>query len=203
MSTASAELLEAAKIEELVETLRAEGYDVLTSTGPEPSFDLVARRGQESLAFEVKARSRLQSALPVIHELRRRATEEGFTGFRLVVVNPPRTVDVQIDGLEELLSEELSEELSENLPEDLSRLSSGTRVEDVSNIEVERVSVSSSGVQVSGWGAVDVELRRGTGSEADDLTTSSGFPFHFDVVLSPDLSRITESRDIRVDVSSS
>ena len=199
MSTASAELLEAAKIEELAETLRAEGFDVLTSTGPEPSFDLVARRGQESLAFEVKARSRLQSALPAIHELRRRATEEGFTGFRLVVVNPPRTVDVQIDGLEALLSEELSE----NLPEDLNRLSSGTRVEDVSNIEIERVNVSPSGVQVSGWGAVDVELRHGTGSETQGLTTSSGFPFHFDVVLSPDLSRITESKDIRVDVSSS
>src|SRR3954447_9971600 len=115
MSTPSAELLEAEKIEELADQLRADGYDVQTSKQGDPGFDIIAKRGGEVIVFEVKARSRLESAVPSINQLRQRAAEEGYSGFRLVVVNPPREIQVEIDGLQDLLQHQLAEDPPQDL----------------------------------------------------------------------------------------
>src|SRR5207249_642655 len=84
----SIEYLQTAKIEELASQLRTEGYRVAIGLpGEDNGYDLVAERGRQKLAFEVKARSNLQSFAEEIGRLRKQAREQGYD-FRLVVVNP-------------------------------------------------------------------------------------------------------------------
>jgi hypothetical protein len=197
MPSAAVEYLEAAKIEELTGKLRAEGWDVQSGSGSGVDYDLIAKRGKEVVAYEVKARSRLSDFLPVIEQLRQRASREGITSFRVVVVNPPRTIDVHVHGLADVLRDYLAE----SLPANLARLSASTEVHGVHGLELDRVDVSDEGTHVVGAALVDVDLNYPAGPGYDELTTSSGIPFQFDVLLSSDLSDIRALYALQVDTS--
>lgn len=77
--------------------------------------------------------------------------------------------------------------LADQTPEELDELSSGTRVEAVTDVDFDSVIVSGSGVHARGRATVELELNYGGGEERDGLTTSASVPFFFDVVLGHDL----------------
>lgn len=118
MNTVPATYLEAAKIEELISELRVQGYDIRAPAETKGAhFDLLATRGEEVLAIEVKARTELKASAKQIEESRRRAAELGFTEYRLVVVNPPRAVEVDVHGLDEALARYMFESIPSELEE--------------------------------------------------------------------------------------
>lgn len=196
MDASSTGYLEAVRIEELADILKSTGYEVSAASQPDEGFDLIASRGPERIAIEVKARSALRSSIHTIEELRKRAADQGFTEFRLVVVNPPRSVEVEVEGLDQILLTHLLTAL----PPDLDEISSQT-VEGVSNIEIARMYVSSGGFRVSGNATVDVQMNYDGGAARDGLTFSSEFPLDFDVSLDKEL-HLTSIDEFKVDTSS-
>jgi len=187
MRSTSADYLEAAKVEELAEELRNNGYQVETEARVgDQVFDLLAERGSQRVVFEVKARSRLPETTDEVARLRAAAQRAGVAEFRLVVVNPPHEVEVTIEGLDA----ELTRYFLEELPGGLDEITSATRVEGVSDVEVQSVDVRHSGIHVRGRASLDVELNYGGGMARDGLTGGDSFPFTFDVDLGPDLTLI-------------
>jgi hypothetical protein len=196
MRSASAEYLEAAKIEELATELRQQGYRVTThaSLGNQ-QFDLLAERDGERLAYEVKARQRLAASTDDVLRLRAAAHAAGLSGFRLVVVTPPRPVDVSIENLDDALSTYL---LLAETPPELDRLSSETRIIGVTDVEIDAVTIQPSHIRVRGNGTVEVELNFGGGIGRDGVTTTESFPFTFDLELSPEL-KLVKMHELHVD----
>jgi hypothetical protein len=192
------EYLEAAKIEEVASQYRERGYEVKVSpTELRSAYDLVATRGDQRIAIEVKARSNLRENAAQIKRLREQALEQGFDEFRLVVVNPPREVSVEIEGLGRLILEYLLN----NVPQNLDQLSSRTLISGVNNVEIRSIEVTAEGIRVVADGTVDVELDASTEQELDGLGWSTDFPISFDLGLDHQL-RISRVNELEVDTSS-
>jgi hypothetical protein len=130
-----------------------------------------------------------------INDLRRRAFDEGFSDFRLVVVSPPRQTAVSIPGLER----QLGEYLRDHQPRELQSLASSVRIESVSNLEITSISLNEAGVDVAGTGVLEVTLEYG--ESRDGLQNADDFPLHFRVLLSQD-RHLVEVNELIVDVSS-
>jgi len=198
MRRPAADYLEAEKIEELAEDLRRSGYRVEREARlGNQQFDLLAQRDGERVVVEVKARSRLKESVEQLARLRAAARKAGIDVFRLVVVNPPREVDVTIEGLDW----ELTNYLNEHLPGELDEISSGTIVEGVSDIEIDLADIKRDGMHVRGRASVDVQLNYGGGVERDGLTETAIFPLIFDINLGPDW-KLEEANELHVDVDS-
>ena len=127
--------------------------------------------------------------------MRQLANELGYDDFRLAVANPPRQVEVEIEGL----ARELCRTMSSNVPPELAQFSSHTLVTDVGGLELESVQARPDELHVTGTGIVDVELQYHANGKT--VTTTTDFPFRFDVTLGPDLA-IRNHPDIQVDTSS-
>jgi len=190
---APAEYLRAAKVHKLAGNFRHAGYDVSVDTAE--GFDLLASKNGKRIAIQVQAGDELRTTSERVARLRRIARELGYDDFRLVVANPPRQVDVEIEGLEM----ELYRYMSERIPDELAILSSNTVVIDVGALEIEGVHARPDELRVTGTGLVDVELQYDPAGEM--ITTTTDFPFRFEVTLGPDMS-IRDHAEINVDTSS-
>ncbi|MDQ3815141.1 MAG: hypothetical protein M3347_14525 [Armatimonadota bacterium] len=184
--------LEAAKIEELAAQLQREGYEVVA---PADEYDLVAMKGDEKLAFIVKAKTSLPLETGKINHLRRRAQERGYNGFRLIVVNPPHEATITIDHLDE----NLLAYLSNHIPDELARLAPNVSIENVTALTIDLVQAQAGtpGLRVAGDGVVEVSWRRNGNGESENWD----FPFFFDVELDRSLQLATV-RKLTVDTSS-
>jgi Holliday junction resolvase len=196
MRRAPAEYLESAKIEELAEELQESGYRVeREATVANQVFDILAQRGDERLVFEVKARSRLKESIDEVAQLRQAAFEARVSGFRLVVVTPPRATEVTIEGLES----ELTHYLVDNPPPTLDEMFSNPRVERATDIEIESAAVRHDGIDVRGRATVNLEVDFGGRPTVDNYRVSDALSFTFDVALGPDL-KLAMVHDLKVDI---
>src|SRR5688572_26655128 len=96
--------LHEAKIEEVAERLRGEGYTV--RRGPQAGhveFDLVAEKEGRNVAVEVKDAIELRASARDVMRLRDLALEQGFNDFRVIVVNPPQKKNIAVPGLDAVL----------------------------------------------------------------------------------------------------
>ena len=198
--SAATQYLEAAKIEELVQKFLAKGYTVEQDApaGPgksAPRYDILARHGDDTIAIEVKASGQLRSAASEIAQLRAHAHAMGFKEFQLVVAQPPRRVNVVVEGLEQ----KLTVYLVEHTPEALRYLSSYVRVEEVYDVDIDELTDGVDGMRVTGTGLVRVNLAFGGGAEKDGLDMFESFPFHYRVML--DAERRMTVAEIDVDTS--
>jgi len=170
--TTSARYLESAKIEQLASQYRREGFEVtIEPSGPDKGYDLVATIKGRRIAIEVKANSELASSADQIKKLRRKAFDQGFDEFRLVVVSPPHETQVQVDGLEQ----ELAAYINANLPKALSELSRDLTVKSSKEIEIDSISVLHCYTRVAGRGVISVEIRftRGLEGSSDASITAN------------------------------
>jgi Holliday junction resolvase len=189
--------LEAAKTEEIARQLETEGYEVaIGSEDADHRYDIIATKNGERIAIEVKVRSDLAASEETIRRLRKQAREHGYR-FRLVIVSPPHEARIRIEGIEE----ELLHHLINALPPELEALSSGTRLSDVTGIEIDEIQATAEGLHIAGSGVVDVELEYGGSSDRDGANWSTDFPFTFDVLLDHNL-HIQRVNRIDVDTSS-
>ncbi len=192
--------LEAAKQAETADRLRAEGFQVEDqATVGDMEFDLVAKKGATRLAYEFKAGNSPRTTKKNLIRLQQAAALAGFE-FRIVVVNPPPRVRVQIDSL----ADRLLQELIDNFPAELDILSTHTRIDGVSDIEIADIRVKQDETTVSGRGSIDVELQYGSESDRDGDSASGlydSYPFDFKATLGAggDLISLDE---ISVDTSS-
>lgn len=193
-----AQYLEAAKVEEVSEQLKSEGYQIaLNQTEPDANFryNIVATKDGKRIAIEVKARSHLRESAGFIRELREYAKRQGYDEFRLVIVNPPRERTIVIESFDSTLYDYM---LNESFAE-IEELSSRASLEDVSDIEIDSVEVNAHSIDVGGTGIVSVSLEYGGGDANDGLSIDHDFPFTFIAKLSHDMQ--IEDSQIHIDTS--
>jgi len=195
--SAATDYLEAAKIDDVVRQLQGEGFAVRREARIDGKvYDLVGDKPGRKIAVEVKARSRLQADRASIRQLRERAFEHGVDEFRLVVVNPPHETAVKIEGLEEQLREYMGEHHPTELVDDLGLR---VRVDDVSQVDLDAITITAQGIHLIGDGVVDVEINDDDGAD-DSGPWMTDFPFTFDLLLDHRL-RIVEVNRITVNTS--
>ncbi len=194
--SAALDYLEAEEREQLAAQLRQQGFTVEEDYhAGDQIIDLIASKGGERIAFEVKARPNLRNDLRQLRELRSQAFHEGITEFRLVVVSPPHQTSVSIPGLERLLARRMQDAP----PGSLQHLSPNVLIESVGSLEISAISVTTEGIDLTGTGAVEVAM--GIGGSRDEAQIPDTFPFRFHILLGHDL-RLLRADELDVDVSS-
>ena len=188
--------LESAKQAELASQLREEGFTVeLNKKVDNLSFDLVAKQGERAIAYEFRSVGGRRIDKAVQRSLQELAKRTGME-FRVVIVNPPPRVKVEIDSLQrELLSYALDNHIDK-----LDTLSTHTSIERIDDLEISEVRVSEAGTKVKGTGTVSVTLQYGSGSD-DGPRMTDAYPLFFEAMLGPDQKLALVSR-FEVDASS-
>lgn len=189
--------LHEAKIEEIAEKLRDEGYAThRVADAGHDQFDLVAEKDGRKLAVIVKDATELRAASKDVMRLRKAALDKGFDEFRLFVANRPRKKNIVVPGLEAILFT-----MTKQGPiEDLKKLSDRTVVKRIHGVDVESIAMESGGVHVMGSAVAVAELNYAS-TDADPLTLVAEFPMSFDLRLNSDLT-LRESVFLRVDTAS-
>jgi len=185
------EYLEQAKIDETAEQLRDQGYEV--ASRPDSEYDIVATRNGATMAIEIKARSALAESVEEIARMRADALARGYDEFRLIVVNPPRSKRVEINGLER----KLALYLAGHLPAEIRKISGSYQLLGVNDVDIDRLIVTKENIEVTGDGRFDIELEPG---DDGGLTARVGLPLTFEALLDHQLNVI--SAKPQVDVSS-
>ena len=218
----SVRYLESWKIEELFEELTSQGYRVRRPAQDNgPAFDLIAEKPGWKIAYEVKARSSLRAAGNQINVLRRRASEEGYDSFRLIVASPPHRTDIKIEGFEtalaSFLAANLPSEIAELIPHEQRKEQEfikaryaievavpPIRIIDlkVEQIDFDHLKLRTDGLRVTGDGVVTFTFEYGSQSHPEGGMTSvlrsdQGFPFRFDVSLDRE-NRVISAHQITV-----
>jgi hypothetical protein len=187
--------LESAKQAELANQLQIDGFEVETDKKiGELSFDVVAKRGSQAIAYEIRSVGSRRVTKDVLRRLQASAKEAGLE-FRIVIVNPPPRVKIEIPKLRL----DLLDHLIDNVPGELESLSSATAIENIVDIEISDVRIDEDGTRVEGTGTVEVTLQYGGSS--DGVDSSDAYPFEFSVRLHPDTSLASVDK-LKVDTSS-
>ncbi|MEW6273905.1 MAG: hypothetical protein AB1556_02160 [Bacillota bacterium] len=191
--------LEKNKINEIAQEMIKKGYRVEQEYRLKGySFDLMAEKGNERIFFEVKSANALSGYRKILRQMAAAVQEINNATFKLVVVNPPRQKNIEIENLEDILFQCFLNDL----PAELDALSTHTRISDISDAEVLEVEINKDDIRVSGEGLVTVSLQYGADSEQEDEELIyDTFPFKFQVLLNHQLELI-ECAKIEVDVSS-
>jgi Holliday junction resolvase len=190
----ASEYLERTRVRELASQLEAEGYEVTVEPGgPDAGFDIIATKDGRTVAAEVKVRDDLRYAYEEIRRLRQEAERRGYE-FRLIVVTPPHRVDIDIHDFEQKLLAYIRKER----PSGLEGVSPSAVLDNVTDVEFDRVEITKEGINVRGSGIVEVEL-----SAQDDTgqTVSDVYDFTFDSAVTSDLEIIRS--DVVVNASGS
>jgi|GEM_PF-1464997 Holliday junction resolvase len=189
--------LQAAKAIETMLTLQAQGYRVEENAKVgDCKADLVARKGDETIVFEFKSTggsTRRNGENQLLSYAKRR----GY-GYRLIIVNTPERIEVEIEDLENTLHEYL---VNSEFPSELYDVASTAFINDVVDLEIISLHVGKDEIRVKGHGTIEVTLEYGGGEDRDGVTSTDEFPLDFDVSMDHDLN-ITSAGEIRVDTSS-
>jgi len=202
-STPLTRYLEESKIEELTRQWEGRGYQVLRDASiGQFHADLVAKRGDETIIFEVETAESLVRNKELVSRLASLAAQHPKTSFRLVVANPPQQKTFEIENLDNILLDYFARQ---GLPVELDRLSTHTSVEDITDVEVLDVQIQPGKIRVSGDGVIEVRLQHGSDGDVQHdmgLVTYDSFPFRFDATLDANLS-LVEMNQLEIDTSSS
>jgi hypothetical protein len=148
----------------------------------------------------VKFNGRLSESVETIKALRRRSLDRGYDEFRLVVVSAPHETDVHIEGLDK----RLLEHLRRNPSDALKNAPHGPWIEDLSDLEIDSISITADGTRVTGNAVVKVgEPRTFKAYNNIPLLTCqwlTDFPLSFEIKLDNEL-RISDVYKVDVDTS--
>jgi hypothetical protein len=160
-----------AAIEQLADDYSRQGFEVERGVRiGEDTADLVARKGDKILVFEVKTGQWTTEKRETARRLRDHAVQEQGARFVLVLAPPPRGKSLEIEGIEEILANLLQE----HCQGELSELSSQTRVAGVTDVDLTSIMAGAEWIDVTGSGSVELELYEAV-------------PFTFHILLDGDL----------------
>jgi len=188
--------LERAAADELSEQLSRDGWMVEKEADIDGSrLDLVARRGSETIFFEFKLAGSPSSddwsaQLVALQQLARRHG----AAFRLVLVRPPRQMELEIDGVAQMLFNALVQ----HPPWQVADIAGHTLIEEVEGVDLESVQIRGTIARVRGEANLGVTLQTGGG----EAIGSETFPFAFSATLDLAEGRADEVEVDDVDLSS-
>lgn len=188
--------MEAAAIEQLADDYSRQGYEIEREADLDGlRADLVARKGDQVLVFEIKAGSWTDDKRKAAQRLRDAAVQRYGARFVLVLTPQPREKSIEIDGIEEILQEVVSERF-EN---ELSQLALHTRVVEIVDVDLTAMSAGPEGLEIEGSATVGIELQYGSDTDQERGTGSAVHetaPLQFHLLLGNDLrpEKVIEAR---------
>ena len=188
--------LEIAKAEEVASQLEEQGYTVdRQSELGDVIFDLLAKKDDHFVAYEITARATIPGSMSQMQRLRDTAQRNGYE-FRMIIVVPPHEISVEVDDLEE----NILDHVVNNVPDKLAELSTNTCPDSISDLEFDVVRISKGAIYIQGTGSIDVHLEFDGGEERDGVTMYDSYPFDFSLELDRNLE--IEFLDINVNTTS-
>lgn len=165
------------------------------------TMDLVARKGDECIVFDIKSLNK-KMTLKEKAKFKKIHTYIKSHGYELHVVfaRPPQKKEIEIWDIKNVLLAYLTHT---SFPSELDSLSSNTSIEEITDIEIEKLQVAKNGhIQVQGSGSIGVELQYGP--ESDGYTTHDSFPFNFDIIIKSTENgfEVEKKRNLKIDTSS-
>ncbi len=176
------------------------GYAVTKEEPVGPYYaDLVARKGNETIIFEVKTGRMSRELRQKLAAFSNYVKQTPNHTFRVVFATPPQTKIIEVANLETLIADYF---IHHEMPEALQELSSYSLIDDVSDVEISRLAVSKLGeLIISGTGTIGVTLRYGGSS--DGVEMADAYPFDFEVIMTYESNSWQISEFIRCNVDTS
>lgn len=172
-----------ATIAQLADEYKAKGYEVRTEEKiGDYRADLVVRKDNEQLVIEVKTGKMSPTRRNELAGLTDYLNEIGGYKFHLVIANGPKEKEIHFEGIEEVLTKYVFTEP----PHELDELSTHTRPDEIVRVQIDKISIKRSAINVVGIGVIGVELQFGSDGDqdkGDGFKTNDNFPFDFDIDL--------------------
>ena len=191
-------------IEQIAEEYEQKGYSVSKEEKlGKYNVDLIARKNNETIVIEVKSGRMTPERKQQITEVGNYIRKHKNYKFLVVLATPPKEKKLEISDIEDLLTQNLSEDF----PSKLDQLSTHTRLEDVTDVDIDEISIDGSSIYVKGDGVVNVQLQYGSDGDqksGDGSKSYDSFPFDFEIKLEPDAEhrlRITARDSLEIDTS--
>lgn len=166
--------------------------------------DLIARKDNETIVIEVKAGKLTAEKKEAIIKLGDYVRLQGNYKFLVVIATPPKDKKLEIAGIEELLFDHFMDDF----PDKLDLLSTHTKLEAITDVDIDEMSIDGETIYIKGDGVVEVELQYGSEGDQDredGHKNYDNYPFTFAITLEYNNKRelqITDVDELLVDTSS-
>ncbi len=188
-----------AALEQLTSEYMQKGYDVFLEHQVDKfHFDLVAKKGDETIVFEIKVGEWVTSKRQAVQQLRNFAVHRLGAKFKLVLVNLPREPEIEIEDLECILPDVLAE----HFLDEFSRMATHFWIDEVSDITFTELHVKKTELEIKGSGIVSVGFQYGSDfdyKEDNGLRWTDSFDFDFHLLLDRELN-IKEVYELEIDI---
>lgn len=146
--------------------------------------DLLATKVDENIIVQLRMRNMTSEQKQTLSDLHLYVQNRKNWQMRVVFVRISKEKEIEIPQIHEILLLYFTE----NLPSELDELASHTYIEDISDIEIEQITVADNGeMRVKGNAIVEVDLQMGSNGDidrGDGWEKSDSFPFFFTMNLS-------------------
>src|SRR5437870_2273892 len=181
------EYMAKAAVEQIASEYQEKGYEVVREAKiADFRVDLMVRKDKEIVIFEMKYDDWNAEKRQAVKNIRNKVVHELGAKFNLVLVNLPEHPSIEIEGLESVFFDLLPEYCAD----ELSSLATHTWIDEISDIEIEVLSMQKNEMEVQGTAVVSFGLQYGSDGDfdrGDGIRTSGSFPLHFHVQLDRDL----------------
>jgi len=189
-----------AAVDQLRDEYLQRGYDVKVEERlGNYRIDMVARKGESILFFEVKTGNVRAETKHQIRELSRYLSCEYPNGkLLLVAVRYPEDDTIFIEDIETILFQYF---ISNGTPSDLDELSTHTTIEDIESVNINSIEVSRESIKIECEGKISVQLDYD--SHESDTTYEMSFPFKLEGLLEYKNGNLEMTDMIELDVDTS
>lgn len=178
-----------AAIEQIASDYQENGYEVVREARLDDHVaDLVAKKGEELIVFEFKSAGWSEAKIESVRQLRNHAVHKFGADFRLVLVNLPKEISIEVENLEQVLFDLVIDEASL-----YDELATHIEIDDVSDIEFDQIIVRKDDIELQGSAVVSLTLQFGSDSDFKrgiGLRSSDSFPLDFHILLDRDFEVI-------------
>jgi len=143
--------------------------------------DLIARKGSELIVFEFKYTNWDKGKKEAIRRLRNIAVHKHGASFKLVLVNQPGEIFVEVDNLEQILLD-----LVIKTPTLYDQLATHTENHNISDIDLSKVAIHKDEIELIGSAVVNMILQYGSDSDVDEdhgLRSDESFMLDFHILF--------------------
>jgi len=190
---------EQAAVDQLTSEYEKKGFEVTKDYRVKNyRFDLLAKKENESIIFEIKVGSWKKDQRNQIKQLRNIAVHELGAKFKLVLVSLPKESEIIIEDLEPIFPELLSERFIN----EFSEMATHFWVDGVSNFEFDKLVIRKSDLEIKGSGVISVGFQFGSDSDykqGNGLCWYDSFEFSFHLLLDREIE-IKEIYELEIDL---
>lgn len=172
-------------LEQIADDYREKGYTIKTDISVGPfRVDLAATKGEETVYIELKTHSENSEAKRRIKTMAEYFKNIPNAKFIVIVSRLPELKKIEFEDVDSILSEYFTLEF----PSDLDALSTHTRIDEVSRVNINEITIKNGEFHITCNGMVWVTLQYGSDTDQGpgDEPLNISFPFKFKGTLNYD-----------------